>query len=137
MGCGLRLNRERVAIDDEQRTRGRVCFKQTLQQGRRRASFARAARHLDEHLVPSVNDRPANRLDARALKQTPPAAGDPAVDSDVERAAADIASDFPAREIILAEHGLDSAEVSVLALVAEPDFFAVRQEMKGTSSRSA
>jgi hypothetical protein len=35
---------------------------------------------------------------------------------------------FPAGEIVLAENGLDLAEMAVLAFVAEPDFFAVRQE---------
>ena len=44
------------------------------------------------------------------------------------RAAADVASGFPAGEIILAENSLDLAEMSVLALVAEPDFFAVREK---------
>nr|WP_298111810.1 hypothetical protein [Bradyrhizobium sp.] len=62
--------------------------------------------------------------------QTATATGNAAVDRNVERVAADIARSFPAREIILAENGLDLAEMGVLALVAEPYFFAVRQEDK-------
>lgn len=60
--------------------------------------------------------------------QTATATGYPAVDRDVERATADIARGFPTGEIVLAEDRLDLAEMGILTFVAEPDFFAVREE---------
>jgi hypothetical protein len=99
------LHRDRVAVDKEKRARRRpVRFEQTRQQFRRGAGLAGAGRHFDQHLAPPVDDLPAYRLDAGALMQTATAAGNPAVDRDVERTAANIAGGLPAGEIVLAEN---------------------------------
>src|SRR5579885_3104315 len=60
--------------------------------------------------------------------EAPAAAGDPGVDGDAERVAANLARRLPAREVVLTEHRLDAAEMGVLGLVAEPHVLAVREE---------
>ena len=55
-------------------------------------------------------------------------AGNTAVNRDIERTSADVSGSLPAGKAILAENGLDLAEMGILALVAALDFFAVGEE---------
>src|SRR3546814_15311280 len=63
------------------------------------------------------HDFAAQGFDAGGLIKASAAAGDTTVDRDVERIAADLPGRLAAREIVLAEDGLNLAEMRVLILV--------------------
>ena len=122
------LDGKGIAIHDEERAGGPIRLEQALQQSSGRPCLAGAGGHFDQHFATAIHDFLAELIDAGDLVEPPAGTGDARVDRDVERIAANGSCRLKAGDVVLTKDRLDPAEMRVPLLVAEPDFFAVREE---------